>query len=252
MRETRLIGLAGGHNFRDFGGYPTLDGRHVRRGMLFRSGVMAHVDEQDVRMLHSLGIVTICDLRTPDERRHQPTAWPSPETEILADDGTARTATLQAILADPGATGEDRAAAMVELYAELPFKHRSMYRLLLRRLAEGRAPLVVNCSAGKDRTGVAVAIVLRALGVAPALVEEDYLASNHMIDLPRLLADSGYQNLHRNQPDVTRAMMAVTPGYLSAAFDAMEARSGSFEAYLTTVLEIDTGDLARIRALLLA
>lgn len=252
MREDRLVGLAGGHNFRDFGGYPTIDGRHVRRGMLFRSGVMAHVDEQDASMLRSLGIVTICDLRTLDERRRQPTAWPGPATEILADDGAASTATLHAILAEPGATGEDMTAAMVELYAELPFKHRSMYGLLLRRLAEGHAPLVVNCSAGKDRTGVAVAILLRALGVAPALVEEDYLASNHLIDLPRLLADSGYRNLHRNQPDLTSAMMAVTPAYLAAAFEAMEARSGSFEAYLSNALEIDAGDLARIRALLLA
>lgn len=252
MQEPRLIGLAGGHNFRDFGGYPTADGRHVRRGMLFRSGVMAHVDDQDIQTLRALGVKTVCDLRTLAERTHQPTSWQDTTVEMLADDETVSTATLQTLLADPDATGEDMAAAMVTLYADLPFKHLPMYRLLLRRLAEGRAPLVVNCSAGKDRTGVGVAIVLRALGVSPADVEEDYLASNFTIDLPRLLADSGYDNLQRNQPDVTRAMMAVTPAYLNASFEAIDLRYSSFESYLAVALQIDATDLDRMRSCLLA
>ena len=251
MYDSRLVGLAGGHNFRDFGGYPTEDGRHVRWGMLYRSGVMSHLDANDVGTLRALGIETICDLRTAEERRHRPTKWHETKTEMLADDATQPTATLQALLADPGATRADMAAAMVALYAELPFKHISMYRLMMRRLAEGRAPLLVNCSAGKDRTGVGVAIVLRALGVSPRLVEEDYLASNYLLDVPRLLSDSGYEEMRRQNPEATSAMMVVGADYLASAFEAMDARCGSFHAYLTNKLEIDADDLRRIRALLL-
>lgn len=251
MHMSRLIALAGGHNFRDFGGYPTADGRHVRRGMLFRSGGMAHVDENDIQTLRALGLRTVCDLRTLSERTQQPTSWQDRAVEMLADDDTASTATLHALLADPGATSEAMTTAMIDLYADLPFKHLPMYRLLLRRLAEGRAPLVVNCTAGKDRTGVGVAIVLRALGVSPADVEEDYLASNFTIDLPRLLADSGYVNLQRSQADVVKAMMAVTPAYLQAAFKAIDDRHGEFEQYLSTALEIDADARRRMQDLLL-
>jgi protein-tyrosine phosphatase len=251
MYDGRLVRLAGGHNFRDFGGYTTEDGRHLRRGMLFRSGVMSHIDSGDAVTLRALGIETICDLRTAEERRHRPTKWHGAATEMLADDATQPTATLQALLADPYATRADMAAAMVALYAELPFKHVSMYRLMMRRLAEGRAPLLVNCSAGKDRTGVGVAIVLRALGVSPRLVEEDYLASNYLLDVPRLLADSGYEEMRRENPDATSAMMVVSADYLASAFDAMDERCGSFGAYLAEKLEVDAGDIRRIRTLLL-
>jgi protein-tyrosine phosphatase len=251
MDEDRWLPLTGGHNFRDFGGYPTMDGRRVRRGMLFRSGLMSHLTADDVLRLRALGIVTVCDLRTKAERDERPTRWLGDAGELLFDDDTEATTTLRALLARGDASEAEGRDAMVALYRELPFKHRGMYRAMFRRLVDGKVPLLVNCSAGKDRTGVGAALVLRALGVAPDVIERDFLATAKALDTARLLADSGFAHPLDASSPVVSAMMAVAPAYLASAFAAIDARCGSFDRYRVEELGVDDGDLARMRANLL-
>jgi protein-tyrosine phosphatase len=73
--QDRLIALEGGRNFRDLGGYPTVDGRRVRWGLMFRSGSLSGLTEADWDSLTRRGIRTICDLRTHKERAAEPFAW---------------------------------------------------------------------------------------------------------------------------------------------------------------------------------
>lgn len=251
MLDDRLLPLVGGHNFRDFGGDPTMDGGQVRRGLLFRSGLMSHLTADDVTRLRTLGIATICDLRTLAERADRPTQWLGEDGDLIADDATESTTTLRALLADGSATFADAHSAMVALYRELPFKHLTMYRTMFRRLVEGRVPLLVNCAAGKDRTGVAAALVLRALNVAPDRIERDFLASGDAIDVPRLLADSGFASAPQASSKVVAAMMTVAPEYLAATFASIDARCGSFDRYRDEELGIDDDDLDGLRSLLL-
>ena len=77
--QENMLQLESSCNFRDIGGYLTQDGRQVKRGMLFRSGVMAYFSEQDKQRIATLGIKVICDLRRSDERIDEPTAWPNIE-----------------------------------------------------------------------------------------------------------------------------------------------------------------------------
>lgn len=251
MDEDRSLPLAGGHNFRDFGGYPTIDGRRVRRGLLFRSGLMSHLTADDETRLRALGIATICDLRTRAEREERPTRWLGDAGDLLFDDDTEATTTLRALLERGDASEAEGRDAMVALYRELPFKHRTMYRAMFRRLIDGKVPLLVNCSAGKDRTGVGAALVLRALGVAPDLIERDFLATATALDTARLLADSGFAHPLDASSPVVSAMMTVVPEYLAAAFAAIDARCGSFDRYVADELDVDDADLATMRANLL-
>ena len=251
MHDDRLVPLAGGHNFRDFGGYPTVDGRRVVRGGLFRSGVMSHLTADDEERLRALGIVTICDLRTRAERDERPTRWFDDTCDLLVDDDTEPTTTLRALLDRPDSSEEEGRDAMIALYRELPFKHRVMYRAMFRRLVDGRVPLVVNCSAGKDRTGVGAALVLLALGVAPDLIERDFLATATALDTARLLGDTGFARGVDVSSRVVAAMMTVVPQYLAAAFAAIDERCGSFDRYRVEELGVDDADLARMRAILL-
>jgi protein-tyrosine phosphatase len=251
MDEDRLLPLVGGHNFRDFGGYPTIDGGRVRRGLLFRSGLMSHLTAEDEDRLRGLDIATICDLRTRAERDERPTRWLGDDGDLLFDDDTEATTTLRALIERGDASEAEGRAAMVALYGELPFKHRTMYRTMFRRLIDGRVPLLVNCSAGKDRTGVAAALVLRAVGVAPEVIERDFLATARALDAARLLADSGFARPRDAAAPVVAAMMTVLPDYLDAAFAAIDARCGSFERYRMEELGVGDSDLARMKATLL-
>lgn len=246
----RLVTLEGGFNFRDFGGYAAADGRRVKRGLLYRSGVMTHLTGDDAARLHDLGIATICDLRTTSERAAQPTLWhEGSEIEYWARDYQGRAGNLGAMLSREDASAADLRAVMIEAYQLIPWQQADSYRAMFERLAAGRVPLVVNCSAGKDRTGIAVALVLAALGVPKDVIEADYLFTNRA-DFDWLRARFAGR-LSSLPPEVIAPMFASDLAYLDAMFVAIENRHGSISAYLRDILGIGPDGLEALRANLL-
>ena len=254
MADTRLLPLEGGFNLRDMGGYATGDGRTVRRGVLFRSGVMSLLTEADEAHLAGLGIATVCDLRRPGERRREPTRWCEPagvfywsrdydeSSGVLGD-------LLRAAIPDPGAVRQ----MMIDLYPEILVDHKPSYRFLFERLAAGHVPLLFNCSAGKDRTGVAAALILSALGVPRETVVEDYLLTNEFADFGRIMArgeDRDYERFRKIDPAVIRPLLAAEPAYLDAMFDALDRDHGGIDAYLADI-GVDGPARMRLRELLL-
>ncbi|MET0369868.1 MAG: tyrosine-protein phosphatase, partial [Sphingobium sp.] len=171
----RLLPLTGGFNLRDFGGYATADGRMVRRGMLFRSGTMSLLTEADCAHLRGLGIRSICDFRRPSERRHEPTRWHGADVDYYARDYSGSSGVLAEMIKDGTATAHDMRTAMIHLYRTIHVDHAEAYHAMFARLAEGKAPMLINCSAGKDRTGTGAALILALLGVPRDTIVEDYL-----------------------------------------------------------------------------
>ena len=157
-----------------------------------------------------------------------------------------------AMLGDPGKlTADGVRQAMAEGYRGIPKIMAPSYRMLCARLAEGRGATVVNCSAGKDRTGIATALVLTALGVPYAAVREDYLLSNRA-GRPHLGGNSGgYAALAALPPEVQAAMGGVDGSYLDAAFDQLRKDYGSVEGYLQTELGVGPRQIAVLRRNLL-
>ncbi|MDH3642864.1 MAG: tyrosine-protein phosphatase, partial [Gammaproteobacteria bacterium] len=185
----RLVDLPGSVNFRDFGGYHTHAGTRVRRGLLFRCGQMANLTEDGQSGFAELNIRVICDLRRPDERDADPTPVPhhvSRRVEIPIDPGG--TSALRQSLSDGEASVAQRIEFMRAITGELTRDHASSYRLMFRALQD-HAPggFLVHCTAGKDRTGVGVALILLALGVPREVVMEDYLLTNEVIDFETFL-----------------------------------------------------------------
>jgi protein-tyrosine phosphatase len=87
VTHSRLLPLQGGQNFRDLGGYRTRDSRTVRWGVLFRSGAMNALTPADFAYLGRLGIRTVCDFRSTDERNAAPVQWPvNVSPKIFGDD----------------------------------------------------------------------------------------------------------------------------------------------------------------------
>jgi protein-tyrosine phosphatase len=255
LARPRMVPISTGHNIRDMGGYPAADGKYVRWGMLFRAGYMSDVVGEDAATLQSLGIVTICDLRANGERDLRPTAWHEPSnTELWARDHDVSAADLHKLMESGRVNAKTMRAAMVDLYHALPFVQADSYREMFARLKAGRVPLLFNCSAGKDRTGVAAALILTVLGVSRDIILEDYLLTNATIDnLIRFLGSDGrYSDIVSNRREDALPLLRAEAEYLVASFDVIMAQHGSVDAYLSEILGVSAEDQQAIRSHLIA
>ncbi|MEL7043879.1 MAG: tyrosine-protein phosphatase, partial [Pseudomonadota bacterium] len=158
----RVLQLEGGSNFRDMGGLFTADGQRVRRGLLFRSGVMTSLTEEDMDYLDQFGFERVVDLRSSEERELYPNHWAAKRgVEVIAHEYSMRELMKQAM----GEDDQPSASAMHNMYKTLPYMLEPQLKLFFAELVAGNAPLAVNCSAGQDRTGISSALLLLALGV---------------------------------------------------------------------------------------
>ncbi|MDX2221266.1 MAG: tyrosine-protein phosphatase [Rhodospirillaceae bacterium] len=172
----RLLPLDGGSNFRDLGGYPAAGGKTTKWGLLYRSGAMGQLTDADYDYLAGLGIRVLCDLRSHEERELTPTDWrATPAPRRIEADYSAEPlfAPLMANPANPMAAMTDASRGQTA-YEQFPTMLRDTYRAMFAALLAGEAPLSVNCSAGQDRTGVAAALILTALGVPRETIIADY------------------------------------------------------------------------------
>jgi protein-tyrosine phosphatase len=251
---TRLLPTEGGFNLRDFGGYTTMDGGLVRRGMLYRSGTMALLTQADETYLAGLGIRFVCDLRRQKERQNEPTRWCEPAgVEYWSRDYDENSGLLNEIARTAAPTAESMRATMIALYRELHVDHAPSYRMMFARLLDGHVPMLFNCSAGKDRTGVGAALVLHALGVSREMIYEDYQLTNRA-DFTRLWHGKGKQSmlarLAAESPDAVVPILTADPDYLDTMYDEFDRNFGGIDGYLAREIGVDADAQRRLRALL--
>lgn len=255
VENDHVLLIDGGMNFRDLGGYRTADGRTVKSGVVYRSAELSHVTPEGFEQLKSLGIRSNVDLRSTDERKAEPIQWPAAMgVTVHQTDYPMDMAPFMALFSKGTATAEETRALMTNFYKDVPFTFAPQYATLVRQVIDDGAPVVFNCSAGKDRTGVAAALILTLVGVPRETVTRDYMLSNtYYRPLAKPAAeDPATAMLRRLQPDVVQALMGVDARYLDAAFAAIEAREGGWERYVEQDLGLTPADLARLRAMLLS
>ena len=161
----RHLNLSGASNFRDLGGYPTSDGRTVRWRQIFRSNHLGHLTDDDVAVLRELGVRSAFDFRGAEERAAALCRMPEITAHSLPVEPTV-VAALRAIAAAGTPLSTDHAVeVMRESYSGYVQNNTPRYRTLFAHLLEDSAPLVIHCTAGKDRTGFACALILHTLGV---------------------------------------------------------------------------------------
>ncbi len=248
--QDRTIAIEGGRNFRDVGGYRTGDGRTVKPGVLYRSASLAALTPQGMSALEKLRIAAIIDLRSTDERRADTSNWLAAAgmgywTRDYAMDSMG----LTGLFGDPaGLTPAKVNAALAEGYRAMPKAMAPSYRELFARLTgTPRGAVVVNCTAGKDRTGIATALVLTALGVPYETVREDFLLSN-------AAARSQFHSGVTMPPEmaaIPRESLALLAGvdgsWLDAAFDQMRKDRGSIEGWLEAELGVGPLQIAALK-----
>lgn len=250
----RLLPLEGGQNFRDLGGYRTADGRIVKWGTIFRSGSMTKLTEADFRYLAGKGLKTVVDLRSTSERKKEPVAWPLPGGPQVHQKDYEIDYSMMAALAKPGLTGAEARAVMASFYREVPKNFADQYKVIFAELLGGDTPLAFNCSAGKDRTGVAAALLLSVLGVPRETVIADYLLSNETFKPVESATDKSDPQMiffARLPADVRQALMGVDRSYIEAAFATIDGWQGGAEGYYRDQLGLDAKAIDALRERLL-
>lgn len=256
----RIVELEGAMNFRDFGGYQTSDGECVRRGILFRSNRLSQLTKSDFATLEGAGIATIFDLRAPREREADPTAWQATHLDFHTwPPGHKRRLVDMALDYPQNAQGAE--ALMLDFYAELPRTMSHAFADIIRRISNGAMPCVIHCSAGKDRTGMAAALVLSALGVSRELVLDDYAMTDRIVasedDMARSLftgRDGGARAQgamrERFPPEAISVMRSARPVFLESAFAGIDREYGSLASFFEAI-GIDDNVQRALRARLL-
>ena len=246
----RRLPLEGESNFRDLGGYRTADGRTVKWGRIYRSGSLDALTDADLAYLDGLGIKLVCDLRAPSEITIEPDRLPAGAQTVnipLVDRSVDPVAVREAVLAGDVSSLGKPGELLVKGTRKFVTDFSGELRQLMQRVMDRRfRPANLHCTSGKDRAGVAAAIVLLTLGVPQKTVMRDYLLSNkyRAAENERTLATLRAL-LDPSELEVMKAILDVRPEYLQAAFDAMKQKYGSIDGYIRKGLGIS--DRARAR-----
>jgi protein-tyrosine phosphatase len=239
-------------NFRDVGGLPTETGGILRPGIIFRSEGPANFEPIHRNELAALGIKLVCDLRADTERAKDPNDW-AERARLLNLDVTAdlRVQTNDGWMAlknDP--TPEAAKKALINNYAAIPDAIRPHLHELIVAIVEGETPVFIHCTAGKDRTGVLMALLLKALHVSDDLIFADYLRSDVFAQNLRLRGGihEQFEEAFGFRPSeaLIDAMIGVDLEMLNAAIAAVERDWQSIEGYFAAA-GIDAPLLARFR-----
>ena len=250
-------GLRRAPNFRDVGGLSAADGKVIRFGRLFRSDMISRPHDDDLETLKRCGIGLVLDLRSSSESGATPNSfWVGQGAEVIAFDvGTdvrARGSFWEQLRAD--GRPQQVLALMHRIYRSIPLAVAPALTILFNRLADGAPPALLHCSAGKDRTGVAVALLLHALGVPREAIETDYLETSSRItrrvvtNARKMFAEIAGAPL---SDESLQLLTHVRADYLEQAYSRLERKFGGIDKFLAIHAGLDSGKRKAMRDRLL-
>lgn len=224
--------MAGATNFRDLGGYVGQDGRAVQWRRIFRSDHLAGLTPADQALLADLGVTRAIDFRGKAEGAAYAYAIPGVAYHPLTIEPTVVQRALELQATGRALTAQDAMVLMQDTYRGFVHENAPRFAELFRLLLASDAPTVFHCTAGKDRTGFAAALILLALGVPRAVVMQDYLLTNNLYRRPAGMGSHAPE-------EVLAVLWRVQEEFLDAALHMVDQDYGGVQAYLVDVLGVD-------------
>lgn len=245
---TREVKLEGAINFRDIGGYTTKSGKHVKTAVIYRSAALNTVTEKDVNKIAQLGIKYDFDFRGPFEVKTAPDKIPASTIRISLPAGSES-------IGDSNYTKNmgkmmKSDSFLISFYTNLsPFKDR--YAPLFDSLLNNTqaSPILFHCTAGKDRTGIAAALILYALGVKDETIFEDYEATNYYRRNENAKAIAQMTKYYGMDEKTATNMMGAKKEYIQATFSTIRAQYGSVDSYLEKVMGLNSKKIKKLQAI---
>ncbi len=246
MSTNRTINMAGALNFRDLGGICADKNSVVRRGVLFRSDGLSRLTESDLKLFEKFKINSVIDLRHAEEIAKAPDKLPQNMSINQITFGFYAEGTKELFQSvNSGLTNANESKALMrEVYAKMPIAHtKEIQQIIKHVLNQSSLPCLIHCMSGKDRTGLVIAIILKAIGVPTNTIMEDYEMSNgdyQQVDVfgPKAL------------PESVSAVMAADATYLESSFNAIKEVYTTFDNYLTNGLILQQTDIEKLKSLL--
>lgn len=252
----RILRMGGVPNFRDIGGYRTADGRHVRWGRIYRSGTLHGLTEADMLYLEQLQVKLICDLRTDDEMTSEPDRIPPGVDYVRLPVHSRRSRNessrqLRALLLNPPHLNK----LMLEAYTRTMMEEnaQSIGGALRSLTKSDNLSAVIHCTAGKDRTGITIALLLLVLGIPEEVVIADYSLSNLYYEAVRDVVKELVKPLMKLgvTMDDMYPLLIANPETLRAALVYLRGKYGTVERYLSEKAGISEDEIAQLKANLL-
>jgi protein-tyrosine phosphatase len=252
----RIFSLEGVDNFRDFGGYATAAGRGIRPGQLYRSAHHGQATDADLAAIAALNIAVIVDLRRGEERQRTPSRRHDGfAAQLIENDGNeAVSDPFVEFIKTSDVSEEAFRGYMLGYYRDAPFddRHLDLFSRYFHALDQAEGPILIHCTAGKDRTGLLAALTHHVAGVHRDDIFADYLLTNTVASFERRLPAVSQMIVElsgRTPTDsAVRTAVSVDAAYLERAFAVIEDRTGSIDAYLEQALGVDAALRGRVEA----
>ena len=246
--------IEGSINFRNVAGASGHEGRRMKPGVLYRCGSLEKLTDAGLDAFHDVGIGAIFDLRSQHEIKNYPSRLVGHDRVITHQvEHNIINGNLQEVLKEATSSPTHARKAMNMVYEDMPFSFAHIFKELLSVAADSDGPVLVNCMAGKDRTGLGIAMLLAGAGVSRDDIMADYLVTNDY--------DAEIRGYHverqraRGNPvppdDVLHWVVKVHPEYLERSFDAIDAKYPDTAAYLRQEVGVDDATLDKLRDRLL-
>ena len=256
--QPRWIAFSGVRNFRELGGYQTVSGQLIRRGLLYRSANLHNLTDKDLQRLDRLSLKKFIDFRADIEKANEPDRLPADSNiqvlEIpILDSSTDVALTLEEQIKAGKVDGIDPSELLTEANVQLATRFTPQYQQFIHEILDANGqPILFHCTAGKDRTGFAAAILLRILGVPQETVMFDYLLSNKYYFKPLrrnliLIALTKGQKI----ASVVGGFLEAKTAYLETAFNTIDRQYESFDEYMRQGLDLTKEQIEHLRMLYL-
>ncbi len=245
-------------NFRDLGGYITDDEKQIIKGRLFRSGNLANLRGRDKKLFRDLQIDTIIDFRSETELKNEPDRIPSDmkinylSFPLLEVDNNTFSMEFRKRILENNFDDFNPDGIMEDIYRKFPVEFTEEYGAFLQAVIDANGkPVLFHCTAGKDRTGFAAAILLRLLGVDMNTVISDYLLSKKYGGFSRRLLLLIWIKSGKKAVDFVRSLSIVNEKWLMASFEVIDEKWGSFENFIQNGLNFSEDKIHYLKTILL-
>jgi len=246
--STREVKLEGAVNFRDLGGYTTKTGKKIKMNVLYRSAALNNLTNADLTKIEGLHIKYDFDFRGPFEVKTAPDKIPANTIRISLPAGSETIGDSNYMKNMGRYLKSD--SFMMSFYTVLtPFKDR--YKPLFDSLITNTktSPILFHCTAGKDRTGIAAALILYALGVKEQTIFEDYEATNYYRRKENAKSIAQMTKYYGLDEKIASNLMGAKKEYIAATFSTIKGKFGSIDAYLEKELGLTQQKIKILRAL---
>jgi len=238
-------------NLRDLGGYYTANGQQTKWGKLYRSSSLARATIQDAKVLSNLGIRTIIDFRTDKERYDAPSKYLAPQTFNFPLRGNPYNVYFDRILSKEMKSGD------VKVYSQVMFafllENNSDYfiKMFDILLDKNNYPVLVHCAVGKDRSAVAIALILAALDIDLDQIISDYMLTNEQIDFNSLVPKDNIFLQDQEIQETFTALLRAHKGSITYSFDKLQKEYGSLDNYFNTELKLSAKKREKLKEIML-